>query len=188
MQLTVMREAGRDEALLGMALSYAPPGVDLAEWWTPERAAKAESRALKLAHRGGGHSKFLESIQVWLYIKATRGWWSQFDTYRAGVTKQSASTMHMLMKRPPARAHFHPDTPSAAVTTFIELWRTGGLTVSQLKAALPEGYLQERMVCTNYKTLQNVVAQRHDHRLGEWADFCEQLKEQLEHSEYVFKG
>ena len=186
MKLAVLKEAGHDEALLGMALSYAPPGVDLSEWWTPERQAKAALRAGKLAHRQGGHNKFLESIQVWILIQATRGWWSQFDTYRAGVTKQSASTMHMLAKRPPATEHFHPDTPKAAIEAFSTLWHAGGMSIDELKCALPEGYLQERVVCTNYKALQNMVAQRKDHRLGQWDVFCRRLEAQLNHPGYVF--
>lgn len=186
MNLTLLREAGHEEALLGMALSYAPPRVDVHEWWTLERAEKARRRAYLLAHKGGGHNKFLESIQVWMHINATRGWWAQMDTYRTGVTKQSASTMHTLMKYPPRREHFHPDTPPACLEAFQSVWETPGTSIDRVKAALPEGYLQDRVVCTNYKALQNMVMQRAAHRLGEWAEFCKQLREQLQYPEYVF--
>lgn len=57
---------------------------------------------LKLAQSliAGGpvHSKFLRQIMVWVDIKAPIYWWSEFDTYKVGVVRDSCSTMHTLTK------------------------------------------------------------------------------------------
>ena len=49
--------------------------------------------------KGGGHDKFLESIQVWFVMDMPRYFWQEFDTYRVGGSKQSESTMYTLGKR-----------------------------------------------------------------------------------------
>lgn len=180
-----LHETGYDEALLGLALSYHDPAVPIEQWWDGARQAKAAARADKLAHKHGGHNKFLESVTVQLLVNAPRYWWSEFDTYRVGTTKQSESTMHTLAKRPPSAADFHPATPAAAVECFVLAWPSIKHDVQQLKAALPEGFLQRRMVVTNYKTLQNIVAQRADHRLPEWREFCTELAQMLKHPQWL---
>jgi thymidylate synthase ThyX len=55
----------------------------------------------------------------------------------------------------------------------------------QVKRELPEAFVQRRIVCTNYKTLRNIVMQRATHRLGEWQVFCEALLEQLAHPVFI---
>lgn len=56
---------------------------------------------LKLAQSliAGGpvHSKFLRQIMVWVDITAPVYWWSEFDTYKVGVVRDSCSTMHTLV-------------------------------------------------------------------------------------------
>jgi hypothetical protein len=133
----------------------------------------------------GGHNKFLESIQVWLLITASRDWWCQFDTYRSGVTKQSASTMHTLSKRRPVPDDFESNTPLESIESFQQIWDNNRKDISKLKRALPEGFLQPRMVCTNYKTLRHIYHQRNKHRLDAWAGFINQLMQQLMHPYYI---
>jgi hypothetical protein len=55
----------------------------------------------------------------------------------------------------------------------------------QLKAELPEGFLQRRIVCTNYKTLRNIISQRKTHKLLEWRLFISEVMEQVEHPELL---
>lgn len=178
------KEAGFEEALLGMSLSFYDHAKDLDTWWDEEKYTKAYKRSKKLAFRGGGHNKFLESIQVWILIQAPRDFWSEFDTYRSGVSKQSASTMHTLDKRIAVKADFDPETTDVAIENLNALINAKA-SVSTIKKNLPEGWLQERMVSTNYKTLQNIVAQRHNHRLKQWPQFIEELLNWVHHPEYL---
>lgn len=184
MYVKVLLEAGIDQALRGLSYSYHDREVPVEAWWEGQRA-KAYKRAEILAHRQGGHNKFLESIMLWVDIEAPRGWWQEFDTYRVGVTKNSESTMHTLSKRPPEAGDFEPGTPMAAIIAFRHTWDAYKSDIFSLKMALPEGFLQRRVVCLNYKTLQNIVYQRQNHRLRLWKTFCSAMMEQIEHPEYI---
>ena len=167
-----------------MSLSYYDHAVDIETWWDEAKYERAYHRSKKLAHRQGGHNKFLESIQAWILIKASRDFWSEFDTYRAGITKQSSSTMHTLDKRIAVKSDFDPETTEVAIENLNALVNAKA-PISVIKKNLPEGWLQERMVCTNYKTLQNIVAQRHNHRLKQWPQFVEELLQWVRHPEYL---
>ena len=63
MQVTILEEAGYDQAIRGMAYSYKDRSLNSPLWWEGQRE-KASKRASLLAGKGGGHDKFLESIQI----------------------------------------------------------------------------------------------------------------------------
>jgi len=170
MEVKVLKEAGFDEALLGLSLSYnSHPSKRVAD---------------NLAWKQGGHNKFLESTYAWLDINAPRYWWSQADTYRLS-TKQSESTMHTVLRRYLNQEDFEGGIDE----TFLYLLnnKIQEKDFRWVKKHLPEGFLQRRVWVMNYKCLQNLVAQRLTHDLVEWQVFCEALRVQLEHPEYVFR-
>ncbi len=192
MLVKVRREAGYEEALLGLSLSFYDHAEPLKEWWNEEKLKRAERRAQALALKGGGHNKFLESIQVWIYVQAARSFWSEFDTYRVGMTKQSSSTMHTLDKRYTEPLDYEAGTGHGAMVNFNQCLydykdKSNDFykNITALKNNLPEGWLQERMICTNYMALQNIVKQRTGHRLIYWNFFIDSLIEQLEHPEFI---
>ncbi len=192
MDISVLREAGQDEALLGMSLSFYDHQIPLEEFWNEDRFTRAVARANSLAHKDGGHNKFSESIVVWIYIKATRGFWQEFDTYRAGVTKQSASTMHTLSKRPVTIDDFEVGTSPLVINAFnycLEEFKNPESEyykdITRLKENLPEGWLQERVVCTNYKVLRHIYNQRYNHRYKHWRTFCQYLLDNLQFPEFI---
>lgn len=170
MNVTILREAGYAEAALGLALSF-------------EREADDMPRVMRrLYNKDGGHNKFLESMIVWMDVTAPRHFWQQFDTYRAGMTKQSGSTMHTIKKRPLTQEDF--DKPIAYLTLArLNIMIERG-DLMPLKNELPEGYLQRRIVCTNYKTLRAILWQRRTHRNPAWGVFCAAVLEQVEHKEF----
>lgn len=53
--------------------------------------------AQQLICAGTEHAKFMRQIQVWVNITAPIYWWSEFDTYKVGVVRNSCSTMHKLI-------------------------------------------------------------------------------------------
>ena len=188
MEVKIEHECGYDFALRGMAYSYKDRGEDLGEWWTTEKFEKAEKRAKILAHKGGGHNKFLESIQVWIDVEAPRSFWQEFDTYRIGITKQSESTMHTLKKRAPVQSDFEKDMPIQMLIAFRSVYdqfKEGHFTLEQLKESLPEGFLQRRITCLNYRNIQHIYMQRHDHRYLRWREFNHLMLDQLEHPEFI---
>lgn len=59
-----------------------------------------------LSKAGNDHAKYLRMINVTCDITAPRFWWTEFDTYRVGVEKNSCSTMHTIHKKPFDREDF----------------------------------------------------------------------------------
>lgn len=184
MKVTVLEEHGYDIALRGMAYSYKDRALEPDPWWEGQRE-KAQRRAVLLAHKDGGHNKFLRQIGVWMDVEASRAWWSEFDTYGVGTVRQSESTMHTLSKRAPTFDDFEEDTPEFTVIAFIEMWHHYKSDVTALKCALPEGFLQRRIVSTNYAALRNILWQREGHRLRYWQVFREAVLAQVEHPELL---
>ncbi len=185
-KVKVLNESGYKEALLGLSLSYNKP------------ISKMEDVADRLYNKGGGHSKFLESIQVWLDMTMPRYFWQEFDTYRVGTTKQSESTMHTIFKQELAQDNFVQDIPSHCLddlnyeiswykklkeyfTNEQELQRS----FRRIKVLLPEGFLQRRVVNTNYMVLRNMIQQRKNHRLEEWAEFIKHTQENCKYSKWL---
>jgi len=171
MKVKVLLEAGYEPALLGLSLSYRRPIEEMPQV------------AKKLYCKEGGHNKFLESITVWLDITAPRYWWQQFDTYRVGMTKQSGSTMHTILKRELAVGDFSRQIPIQTLNRLNGLIKDG--LFEQLKAELPEGFMQRRVCCTNYQTIRRIIKQRKFHRLPEWRVFIAAMFDQLEYQGFL---
>ena len=148
----------------------------------------------KLQNAGPEHCKHLRMIMVWATISAPRYWWTEFDTYRIGVEKESCSTMHKLMSRPLKLSDFEHDEEYAPALEGIinsingrmenykelknegcdleakEVWR-------EIIQLLPQSYLQRRTVMMSYAALRNIVRQRAGHKLYEWAWFIAWAKD-----------
>ncbi len=177
-------EAGYEAALRGLAHNKKQE--------TEKMAVVAE----KLAGLDGGHNKFLESMIVWLDVRAPRYWWQEADTFRLS-SKQSESTMHTLTAELLAidmddaasveafiADNFEPASCSPATLKWI-YEAAQQKDIIQIKKKLPEGFLQTRMWCMSYKTLRNLILQRRSHRLPHWKEFIRQTLALLDHPELL---
>lgn len=177
-------EAGYEAALHGLAHNKK------------QDVGRMAKVARKLAELDGGHNKFLESIVIWLDVRAPRYWWQEADTFRLS-TKQSESTMHTLTGELLAidmdsskrvnqfiADNFEPEScsPETLRTIYDAAQKKNLIGV---KKRLPEGFLQTRMWCMNYKTLRNIILQRRSHRLPHWKAFIRQTLDQVEHPELL---
>jgi hypothetical protein len=240
MFIKILKEAGYEESLLGLMLSFYDHEKPLLDWgvlqdsditntrkttdrynqafnmpkeaedkffWTTPRFEKAQKLAYKFAHKIGvagetrnnpdyirAECKFLRQIQVWVYIQASRSFFSEFDTYMVGVTKQSSSTMHTLAKRTVTCEDFEQGTLPGAIDNlnkalehYHDEQNSSYHDVTILKDNLPEGWLQERMVNLNYEVLRNITNQREGHRLKYWDMFNEAILTQVQHPELIRK-
>ena len=193
MRIKIISECGYEESLLGLSLSFYDHAEPLEGWWDDAKRQKAAKRASKLAFKGGGHNKFLASIFIWAYIQAPRCWWSEYDTYKVATTANSSSTMHTLDKRFVTEDDFEDGTHLESILAFNECLsdykRPTNINykdITYLKMNLPEGWLQERQVCINYMTLQNIISQREGHRLRLWKTFIKEVSQQCAHRELLF--
>ena len=166
----VLNEAGFKEAMLGLSLNKDQPIENM-----PKVAAK-------LAPLDLGHSKFLEQMIIWLEVRAPRYWWQEASTYRLSSTS-SQSTMHTALKHSLEESDFEDFINPKYLETLNNYVTTKDLL--KLKTMLPEGFLQKRMWMMSYKTLRNIILQRYHHRLPHWKIFCDQIKRQVDHPEFL---
>ena len=127
-------------------------------------------RAIRLARLGSPHCNFLTGILVVFNVTATQAFFLQAHRYHWWQVVSSQSKMHRLKKM--------LDTGAAAVNGKVEhlaLQVLAGQDRNDVEAMVyncPMGLETTEMVATNYMQLRTCYAQRHDHRLQEWRDFC----------------
>lgn len=177
-EVRVDHEAGYSQAIKGLSYSYQVHDHELSS-----RVAE------RLCGKDGGHNKFLESIMLWLDVRAPRYWWQEADTYRVGSTKQSKSTMHTIIKQiksDPAKIDELFEYDSLGIdqrNRIISAAQANDLLL--VKRLLPEGFIQRREWVINYKTLRNIILQRRNHRLPHWQLFIADVLKQVEHPELL---
>lgn len=176
MEMNIVEEAGHLSAVTGMRFSHKAE-CPLSEVQEEQWANTVSTRML--AGRDGGHNKFLESIMVWVDIRAPLYFWKQFDTYRIGVTKQSKSTMHTLMKGSVANSGYSGSVLIRVIEVVNVLIKANRFEAAI--ANLPDGYLQTRRVCLSYKAIRGIILQRKGHKLSEWKELCTFFKENLKY-------
>ena len=162
----------------------------------------------KLCKAGTDHRKFMRMITVYVDITAPLYWWKEFDTYKVGTVANSCSTMHTIHKK----AFSHGDFSCEQLLDEPVIDRDGrivssqaslNLTIDILNAyrksfidakdkkywwqmiqLLPTSYNQKRTVMLNYEVLANMYKSRKDHKLDEWHEFCDWIRE-LPYSELI---
>lgn len=166
--------------------------------------------AQKLIKAGSPHNKFMRQIFVSMDINAPLYWWKEMDQYKIGTVTDSESTMHTITKK-----EFTLDMFSSNDSFYNDAnLRAQGMTVlmqdvfllntlrkyylaaetpeqkKQLWRALiqklPSSYNQTRTWTGNYEILRNIVHQRNNHVLSEWAQLIEAFHELPYDKEIIF--
>jgi hypothetical protein len=175
----IISEAGFQESLNGLALNK-------------KQKKDMKPVANKLAKMDSGHNKFLESMFMWVSVRAPRYWWVQADTYRLS-TRQSESTMHTLTKDLNTEWKnfimlFEDETSIDMLGIYFQLVQTQlkSIKVDEvfLKANLPESFMQKKLWVVSYKTMRNIINQRKNHRLPHWRKFVNDIMTQCQHPEF----
>lgn len=139
-------------------------------------------------------------IVVTVDITAPLYWWKEFDTYKVGTVANSCSTMHKIQAKEYILEDFSCehliDTPGSAKSCFqhvldtLNMYRQFYLESKnklfwwQMIQLLPSSYNQRRTVMLNYEVLAGIYPKRKDHKLDEWHDFCDWIKD-LPYSEII---
>ena len=152
---------------------------------------------LKLMHRlfksGTEHRKYARMITVWIDINAPLYWWKEFDQYKIGTVSNSCSTMYTLMNKPFELKDFSVDKLNK-YSVYAEILiddlnelreRCLNVTDSKIKKdlwysivqLLPESYNQTRTIMLNYEVVARIIQQRKGHKLDEWKQLIDVLKE-----------
>lgn len=139
----------------------------------------------RLSSAGTDHAKYERFIDVTCDITAPLYLWKELDTYRAGVEKNSCSTMHKIQAKEFTLDDFSCehlegtrldclintiDNLNEARIAFLEtkdkdFWW-------QMIQLLPSSYNQKRTCKISYQALKNMYLARRNHKLDEWRIFC----------------
>ena len=142
--------------------------------------------AQRMIKAGTPNDKFLRQIFVSVDITAPLYWWKEMDTYKIGTTANSTSTMHKLATTPITFDCFETDDMDKDIARdfpyhilcYCEELRLKYLETKDIKywkeliRWLPESWLQTRTWTANYSILRNIYHWRKNHKLIEWASFC----------------
>ena len=151
----------------------------------------------RLAAKGSVHAKYRRMIVVYTDILAPLYWWKQFDCYKIGTVANSGSTMHKIHAKEFVRDDFSCERLSERSRDVMDniiyalnsnrkrFLETGDKDDWwQLIQLLPSSYNQLRTVMLNYEVLTNIYANRKNHKLDEWREFCKWI-ENLPYSELI---
>ena len=163
--------------------------------------------AQKLIKAGSEHCKFLRQINISFDLTLPFYVWKEFDTYKVGTTANSCSTMHTIHKKEFTLDDFETEFMlSTSGDTFetldwlektidlLNYYRQKYLDTKdkiywyQLIKILPESYLQKRTITMNYAVLRNIIKQRQNHKLIEWHNFIDAMKDLPYAEELIFYG
>ena len=146
----------------------------------------------RLYNAGPEHRKYLRQIFVSMDITAPLYWWKEFDTYKVGTTADSCSTMHKIHAKAFELNDFSHEHLSYEDNCLYFLGQTVDVLNQcrdlylgtkdkkwwwQMIQLLPSSYNQKRTVTFTYENVMTMIRQRTGHKLDEWRNFVEILKD-----------
>ena len=147
-------------------------------------------------YRGGTeHRKYSRQIWVGMDITTNHIVWAEFDTYKVGVTRNSCSKMHKIHVKGFERDDFShegidevggfAEEHFAKTLEVLEKLRVLFNETHEKKywramlELLPMGYNLRATVTMNYENVFNIIRQRSNHKMFEWIEFCNILRNEL---------
>ena len=149
-------------------------------------------RLTKASRFNAAHAQFLTGIVVNFDLTFSNKAWIEAERYRFLNFISSQSTMHCITKFGLRKQcnEYVDERIITIVQEYIDLYNS--LTAQDEETIefkknlylkilynLPSGFQITARMTTNYRCLLNIYNQRHDHRLPEWREFCNQLLEEL---------
>ena len=149
-------------------------------------------RLTKASRFNAAHAQFLTGIVVNFDLTFSNKAWIEAERYRFLNFVSSQSTMHCITKFGLRKQcnEYVDERIITIVQEYIDLYNS--LTAQDEETIefkknlylkilynLPSGFQLTARMTTNYRCLLNIYLQRHDHRLPEWREFCNQLLEEL---------
>lgn len=155
----------------------------------------------KASNGNGAHGQWLTGVRVAFDLTCSNKMWVEAERYRFLEFVSSQSTMHRITKFNLDEAYceyvdpraieimkakvaeyneilaFSKTIPVNETETqehFATLLKTKYLEILYTN---PAGFELTARMTTNYRCLLNIYIQRHNHRLPEWREFCQQLME-----------
>lgn len=123
-----------------------------------------------------GHNQFLTGITVSFDLTCSNKMWIEAERYRFLNFVSSQSTMHRISKLEISQqCNEYVDERVVAIANELKdkYLETGDPEdYLRLLYNIPSGFELTARLTTNYRCLQNIWEQRHNHQLPEWREFC----------------
>ena len=148
---------------------------------------------MKILYKAGPeHRTYARMICVWMDITAPLYWWKEMDRYGVGKSQVSTSTMHKIHAKEFtlddfSREHLTVNSEMCLLHTIdvLNSYRDTYMRMKdkdiwwQLIQLLPSSYNQKRTICMSYEVVFKIIKERTGHKLNEWNEFVEILKDLL---------
>ena len=182
MKIENIRVYDMEESLIA---SGYPMRAELPERHADEKDIKRGLNLTKASYGNGAHGQWLTGIRVAFDLTCTNKMWVEAERYRFLEFVSSQSTMHRITKFDLDNQYNEYVDPRVIdiMKEKVEEYNLLEDTEEKRKKYLeilytnPAGFELTARMTTNYRCLLNIYVQRHDHRLPEWREFCEQLLE-----------
>lgn len=162
---------------------------------------------INLTKLGSSDRKVLRQLPIVMEITAPEFWFRQFDTYRQGVTENSSSQMHVLLKDKFTVDDFSMENLEKsiagkliienAITTINDLreayfhaedeeekkfiWR-------QILEIVPQSFNYTRTVSLNYEVALTLIHQRRSHKLTEWHTLIDYMLDNIPYLKELYEA
>lgn len=129
---------------------------------------------------GSGHDQFLTGIIVQFDLTFSIKAWTEAQRYHFFDFVSSQSTMHRITKFDPAKQcneYVDPRTIEI-LKEKIAAYNDNQTPENYLRVLfnVPAGFQLTARMTTNYRQLKTIYAQRKNHRLPEWREFCKWIE------------
>lgn len=139
--------------------------------------------ALTKAPLNSGHVSWAKGVVVNMDITFTNKAWIELQRYHFIDIITGMSTMHRIAKFDLNHVFNEYVDPHIIIhLKAIQKEYINNPTPEnylRLLYSTPSGVLMTGRVTTNYLQLMNIYSQRHNHRLPEWREFCQELIDEL---------
>lgn len=182
-----------------MIASGYPMRTELVETHAGDKDLKRCLNLTKASNGNGAHGQWLTGVRVAFDLTCTNKMWVEAERYRFLEFVSSQSTMHRITRfkiRDQYNQYVDPrviDIMEEKVAQYNELAEQlknippeQEYAIKMLKDMMIQKYLEilytnpagfelTARMTTNYRCLLNIYIQRHNHRLPEWREFCQEL-------------
>lgn len=154
-----------------------------------EKDFKRGLNLTKASRSNGAHAQWLTGVRVNFDLTFSNKTWVEAERYRFLEFVSSQSTMHRISKMDiSTNCNEYVDPCIIAIVNELKekyLETKDKEDYLRLLYNIPAGFELTARLTTNYRCLLNIYNQRHNHRLPEWREFCEELLELPLFKEFV---
>lgn len=149
------------------------------------------AKKLGSSAKGEGHDQFLTGITVSFDLTLSNKAWVEAERYRFFYFVSSQSTMHRITKFDLDNQfnEYVTENTKNEMKRLVAEYNADPSAENYLRVLYnnPAGFKITARMTTNYRELKTIYAQRKNHRLPEWREFCAWI-EQLPHFKELCLG